>query len=228
MVARITGPVVLQLEAVFITDWYSETGKLLGRGSDHELNTAVEATGNVKAQILPSGPGFDNDNNLKLFTALIHGAKQKVVIVNPYFVPDDALITAITSAAQRNVEVVMINSRIMDQAMVGNAQRSYFEELLKSGVKIYQYDLPILLHSKYMIIDDDIAVIGSSNLDMRSFQLNLEVTLVVYDKKVIKKLESITRDYRTRTHPLKMAEWKLRPLRSKLVENLARLTASVQ
>ncbi len=228
LVARVTGPIVLQLEAVFITDWYSETGRLLGRGSDHELNTAVEATGNVKVQILPSGPGFDNDNNLKLFTALIHGAKERVVIVNPYFVPDDALITAITSAAQRSVEVIMINSQIMDQAMVGNAQRSYFEELLKAGVKIYQYDLPILLHSKYMIIDDETAVIGSSNLDMRSFQLDLEVTLVVYDKKVIKNLEVITTDYQKRTRPLKLAEWELRSWRSKLVENLARLTASVQ
>jgi cardiolipin synthase len=180
------------------------------------------------AQILPSGPGFDNDNNLKLFTALIHGAKKRVVIVNPYFVPDDALITAITSAAQRNVEVTMINSQIMDQAMVGNAQRSYFEELLKSGVNIYQYDLPILLHSKYMIIDDDIAVVGSSNLDMRSFQLDLEVTLVIYDTKVIKSLEKITTQYMKRTHQLKLSKWKLRSMRSKLVENLARLTASVQ
>jgi cardiolipin synthase len=228
LVARVTGPVVLQLEAVFITDWYSETGKLLGRGTNHELNTNIETTGNVMAQILPSGPGFDNDNNLKLFTALIHGAKKRVVIVNPYFVPDDALITAITSAAQRNVEVTMINSQIMDQAMVGNAQRSYFEELLKSGVNIYQYDFPILLHSKYMIIDDDIAVVGSSNLDMRSFQLDLEVTLVIYDSKVIKSLEKITTKYMKKTHTLKLSKWKLRPMRSKLVENLARLTASVQ
>lgn len=228
LVARVTGPIVLQLEAVFVTDWYSETGKLLGRSSDHELNTDVSATGDVVAQILPSGPGFDNDNNLKLFTALIHGAKEKVTIVNPYFVPDDALITAITSAAQRNVEVVMINSRIMDQAMVGNAQRSYFEELLKAGVKIYQYDLPILLHSKYMIIDDSTAVIGSSNLDMRSFQLDLEVTLVVYDKKVIKNLEKITDKYLRKTHPLKLPEWKLRSWKAKLIENLARLTAAVQ
>jgi cardiolipin synthase len=228
LVARVTGPIVLQLEAVFITDWYSETGKLLGRSSDPELNTPVLPTGDVMAQILPSGPGFDNDNNLKLFTALIHGAKENVTIVNPYFVPDDALITAITSAAQRNVKVTMVNSRIMDQAMVGNAQRSYFEELLKSGVEIFQYDLPILLHSKYMIIDDDVAVIGSSNLDMRSFQLDLEVTLVVYDSKVINKLNAITKTYLKRTHPLKMAEWKLRPMHSKLIENLARLTASVQ
>jgi cardiolipin synthase len=228
LVARVTGPVVLQLEAVFITDWFSETGKLLGRNSNHELNTDVKATGNVIAQILPSGPGFDNDNNLKLFTALIHGAKKRVVIVNPYFVPDDALITAITSAAQRDVEVIMINSQIMDQAMVGNAQRSYFEELLKSGVNIHQYDLPILLHSKYMIIDDEVSVIGSSNLDMRSFQLDLEVTLVVYDKKVIKNLEKITDKYLNRTHPLKLPEWKLRSWKSKLVENLARLTAAVQ
>jgi cardiolipin synthase len=116
----------------------------------------------------------------------------------------------------------------MDQAMVGHAQRSYFEELLKAGVKIYQYDLPILLHSKYMTIDDDIAVIGSSNLDMRSFQLDLEVTLVAYDKKVVAGLHKLDEKYLKRCHQLHLSEWRLRPLRTKLFENIARLTSAVQ
>lgn len=165
---------------------------------------------------------------MKLFTELIHTAKTKITIVNPYFVPDDSLVTAITSAAQRDVEVVMINSKIMDQAMVGYAQRSYFEELLKSGVKIFQYDMPILLHSKYMTIDDDISVIGSSNLDMRSFQLDLEVSLVTYDESVTKELNKTAKKYLKRCHQLHLAEWHLRPLRKKLFENLARLTSAIQ
>jgi cardiolipin synthase len=228
LVVRIQGPIVLQLQAAFVTDWYSETGVMLSRETNSDQNVKIEMAGDSLLQVLPSGPGFDNDNNLKLFTALIHSAKKKLTIVNPYFVPEDSLITAITSAAQRGVEVEMINSKIMDQAMVGHAQRSYFEELLKAGVKIYQYDLPILLHSKYMTIDDDIAVIGSSNLDMRSFQLDLEVTLVVYDTKVVKSLQKVAVKYHKRTHQLHLSEWQLRSLKTKLFENLARLTSAVQ
>jgi cardiolipin synthase len=228
LVALVEGPVVLQLLAVFASDWYAECGEQLLTGENIKLLNVVHETGGSLAQILPSGPGFDNDNNLKLFTSLIHGAKSKIIVVNPYFVPEDSLITAITSAAQRDVEVVMINSKIMDQAMVGYAQRSYFEELLKAGVKIYQYDLPILLHSKYLTVDNEIAVIGSSNLDMRSFQLDLEVTLVAYDETVVKALNKISDSYLKRSHQLHLSKWLKRSNKSKLFENLARLTSAVQ
>jgi cardiolipin synthase A/B len=228
LVARIQGPVVAQLQAAFVTDWYSETEIVLNREKHPELEIELSYAGTTVAQILPSGPGFDNDNNLKLFTALIHAAKDKITIVNPYFVPEDSLITAITSAAQRDVEVIMINSKIMDQVLVGNAQRSYFEELLKAGVKIYQYDLPILLHSKYLTIDDDIAVIGSSNLDMRSFQLDLEVTLVAYDKEVVRELHKVDALYMKRCHQLHLTQWQKRSNKTKLLENIARLTSAVQ
>jgi cardiolipin synthase len=228
LVVRVQGPVVMQLQAAFITDWYSETGKLLSHTSLPDSSIALHDFGNSTAQILPSGPGFDNDNNLKLFTALIHSARVTITIVNPYFVPEDSLITAITSASQRNVKVVMINSKIMDKAFVGHAQRSYYEELLKAGVEIYQYDLPILLHSKYMTIDDDIAVIGSSNLDMRSFQLDLEVTLVAYCKDTVKKLHKLDRQYLSRSHKISLNKWMKRPGKTKMFENIARLTSALQ
>ena len=93
------------------------------------------------------------------------------MITNSYFVPDDALMTAITSAAQRGVDVTLFNSEASDQFLVSHAERSYYEDLLRAGVKIYQYKAPTLLHSKHITIDDDIAIIGSSNLDIRSFQL---------------------------------------------------------
>jgi cardiolipin synthase len=143
-------------------------------------------------------------------------------------VPDDSLITAITSAAQRGVDVVMINSQIIDQPLVGYAQRSYFDELLSAGVKLYQYDIPILLHSKYMIIDNEIAVIGSSNLDIRSFQLDLEITLVTYDDVVAVDLQRVTKNYLKRAHILHLEDWRKRPIRLKLYENIARLTSAVQ
>ncbi len=228
LVARLQGPIVMQLHATFITDWCSETNELLTRNTHPELLVDLRKNGSALAQVLPSGPGFDNDNNLKLFTSLIHAANKKITIVNPYFVPDDSLITAITSAAQRGVDVVMINSQIIDQPLVGYAQRSYFDELLSAGVKLYQYDIPILLHSKYMIIDNEIAVIGSSNLDMRSFQLDLEITLVTYDDVVAVDLERVTKNYLKRAHILHLEDWRKRPIRLKLYENIARLTSAVQ
>src|SRR5713226_4587064 len=104
-------------------------------------------------------------------------------------------MTAITSAAQRGVDVTLINSEASDQFLVSHAQRSYYEELLKAGVKIYWYPAPVLLHAKHISIDDDIAVIGSSNLDIRSFQLNLEVTLVCYDAGVVADLRQVEAAY---------------------------------
>ena len=118
LVARITGPVVAELEAAFATDWYCESGILLTRHTAPEITIDVNAAGDVLCQIVPSGSGFEDENNLKLFTALIHAAQHKLVITNPYFVPDDALMTALTSAAQRGVDVTLINSEASDQFLV--------------------------------------------------------------------------------------------------------------
>lgn len=228
LVVRAQGPIVLQLDAAFMTDWYSETKILLNTNPLPEANIDTAGKGKTLAQLLPSGPGYENDNNLKLFTGLIHAANKKIVIVNPYFVPDGSLMVAITSAAQRGVEVIMINSEVIDQALVAHAQRSYYEELLKAGVKIYWYEKPILLHSKHITIDDDIAVIGSSNLDMRSFQLNLEVTLVCYDKSIVKTLRKIEDNCLKSSNRILLKKWQSRPLRSKMLDDLARITAAVQ
>jgi len=228
LMVRLNGPIVAQLHGVFITDWYCETGRLLSHEACPEIKLNLDPAGTSLAQVLPSGPGYDNENNLKLFTSLIHAANTKVVIVNPYFVPDDSLLIAITSASQRGVKVIMINSEIMDQKMVGHAQRSYYEELLRAGIKIYLYKYPILLHSKFITIDDDMAVIGSSNLDLRSFQLNLEISLIVYDKQIVQELSHITKTYLSKSTHLAESEWQARPQRQRILDNLARLSASLQ
>jgi cardiolipin synthase A/B len=228
LVARVSGPVVAQLEAAFVTDWYSETGVLLTPKAAPETAIELKASGDMLCQVLPSGSGFENENNLKLFTALIYAARQKLVITNPYFVPDDALMTAITSAVQRGVDVTLINSEVSDQFLVSHAERSYYEGLLTAGVKVYQYNAPILLHSKHISIDDDIAVIGSSNLDIRSFQLNLEVTLVCYDPQVVADLRQVEACYLLKSKAVNLDKWVSRPVREKLFENISRLTAALQ
>ncbi len=228
LMVRITGPVVAQLHGIFITDWYSESEELLTRESHTEIKLTLNPAGQTLAQILPSGPGYNNENNLKLFNSLIYAATKKIVIVNPYFIPDESLLVAVTSAAQRGVDVVIVNSEIMDQKAVGYAQRSYYETLLNAGVRIFLYKRPVLLHSKFITIDDDIAVIGSSNLDIRSFQLDLEVSLMVYDSSVVSQLITITESNIKDSNTLDAERWKARGIYRHIKENLARLTASLQ
>ena len=225
LVARVRGPVAMQFQAVFLTDWGAEAGELPQMTSLPALPTQA---GQSLCQVLPSGSGFEYENNLKLFVSLFYLARQRVVIANPYFVPDDALMTAIISASQRGVEVTLINSEAADQFLVSHAQRSYYEELLKAGVKIYWYPAPALLHSKHFSVDDDLAVIGSSNLDMRSFHLNMEVTLICYDPAIVASLRSIEAGYLRKSRQIQLSAWQQRSALTKLAENIARLTSDLQ
>lgn len=228
LVVRVTGPVVREFNAAFITDWYSETEELLDAGTAPEIRVRTPVTGDILCQVLPSGPGFEHNNNLMLFVALFYAARRRITIANPYVVPEETLLLALTSAAQRGVEVTLIVSEIGDQFLVYHAQGSYYEELLKAGVHIYRYQSPVILHSKSISIDDDIAVIGSSNMDIRSFQLNLEVTLVCYDAQVVADLRKIEADYLRCSRLLHLEAWQARSLLTKLFDNLARLTSTLQ
>jgi cardiolipin synthase len=228
LVVRVTGPVAREFNAAFITDWYSETEELLDERTAPEMRGRIPVTGEVLCQVLPSGPGFDHNNNLMLFVALFHTARRRITIVNPYVVPEETLLLALTSAAQRGVEVTLIVSEIGDQFLVYHAQSSYYEELLKAGVKIHRYRPPVILHSKSISIDDDIAVIGSSNLDIRSFELNLEITLVCYDHGVVADLRRLEEEYLRCSRQLHLDAWHARPLHTKLFDNLARLTSALQ
>ena len=228
LVARIQGPAVLQLGAIFLTDWYSETGKLLDYSKYTKIEDTSKFPGISAVQILPSGPGYEDENNLKLFTSLIHSAKEKVILVNPYFVPDDSLLVAITSAAKRGVEIILINSEAEDQWLVAHAQRSFYELLLKSGVKIFTYNKPILLHSKFIVIDGEIATVGSSNLDIRSFELDLEITVIIYDNETSQILEKTALKYLNSSKEINLESWQKRSRGKILLDNIARLTASLQ
>jgi len=228
LVVRVTGPIARELNTAFITDWYAETEELLEERIAPEMHSRIPVTGEVLCQVLPSGPGFEHNNNLMLFVALLYAARRRITIVNPYVIPEESILLALTSAAQRGVEVTLIVSEIGDQFLVYHAQDSYYEGLLKAGVKIYRYQAPVILHSKSITIDDDIAVISSSNMDIRSFQLNLEITLVCYDTHVVVDLRNLEEEYRRHSRPLSLDAWQARPLHTKLFDNLARLTSALQ
>jgi cardiolipin synthase A/B len=177
---------------------------------------------------VPSGPGFEGENNLRLFNGLIYAAQRRIVLTTPYFVPDDSMLYAVTTAAERGVEVELFVSEIGDQALVFHAQRSYYEELLKAGVTIWLYAKPTILHAKHFTIDDDVAVLGSSNLDMRSFSLDLEVSMMVRGRQFVNELRQLQEGYRRASRRLTLEEWQRRPLRTAVLDNVARLTAGLQ
>lgn len=226
LMVRLEGPIVAELNTIFLSDWFSETNVLLER----EAHQAVEPVGDedLDCQVVPSGPGFDGENNLRLFNGLIYAAQQRIVLVSPYFVPDDSMLYAVTTAAQRGVQVELFVSEIGDQAIVFHAQRSYYETLLKAGVVIWLYRKPTILHAKHFTIDDDVAVVGSSNLDMRSFTLNLEVSLMVRGRSFVQDLRQLEEGYRRASRRLTLDEWQARPLRTAVLDNVARLTAGLQ
>jgi cardiolipin synthase A/B len=226
LMARVEGPIVQSINAVFLSDWYSETDQVLTEEID--LFEVETGPGDLDCQIIPSGPGFEFENNLKLFLSMLYAAERKIIMVSPYFVPEESLLLAITTACQRGVHVELFVSEEGDQAVVYHAQRSYYEALLRAGVKIWMYRKPYILHSKSLTIDDDVAVIGSSNMDMRSFGLNMEISMLVRGEEFVEQMREVEDTYRSLSRELTLEEWMRQPLRSTVLDNLARLTSALQ
>jgi cardiolipin synthase len=226
LMSRLEGPIVGTLNVMFATDWSAETEENLeGQLATHHWDTFAGAS---LCQVVPSGPGFVTENNLRLFNTLLYSAEECITISSPYFVPDDSLLYAITTAAQRGIVVELFVSEAGDQFLVHHAQRSYYEALLKAGVRIYLYPKPFVLHAKHFTVDSDVAVIGSSNMDMRSFSLNLEVTVMMIDREVVHQMHAVEDHYRAISRELKLEEWVNRPVLARYVDNVARLTATLQ
>ena len=222
LVARVIGPVVLELQAVFLADWFSETGQRLEGPEYYPTDNII--TGASAAQVLPSGPSYQLENNQHLFVDLLYQARERVAITTPYFIPSEPFLYALQTAAARGVEVHLIVSKKADQLLVGLAQASYYAQLLENGVHIHRYR-PKFLHAKHMSIDDRLAVIGSSNIDIRSFQLNSEISLVVYDAEVTRRMRALEDEYCANAELLMPEHWNERSFAARLFEGSARLVS---
>jgi len=225
LMVRFEGPIVAGIEAIFATDWYCETNELLLREGPVVREARVNP---VDAQVVPSGPGFEGENNLRLFNALVYAATEQIIITSPYFVPDGSMLYAITTAAQCGLDVQLFASEIGDQVVVYHAQRSYYEELLRAGVRIWLYKAPTVLHAKFFTIDDEVAVVGSSNMDMRSFALDLEISVMVRGASIIADLHALQEEYRANSRELTLDEWMARSSVKATFDNVARLAATLQ
>lgn len=230
LIVRLEGPIVLGINAIFITDWYQESDELLLRDNEspNAKGLPAAAPDEIDCQLVPSGPEFGAENNLRLFNALMYGAQKEIILTSPYFVPDDSLLYAITTAVQRGVHLELFVSQMSDQFMVYHAQRSFYEELLRVGVVIYLYRAPFILHAKHFTIDDQVAVVGSSNMDMRSFSLNAELSLMVHSKEFVADLHQVQEAYRRDSILLTREKWREEPFWKRSLDTVMRLTASLQ
>jgi cardiolipin synthase len=212
--ARIEGPVVAQIQSAFAENWIEETGEVL---AGTNLFPEVERAGEVDSHgvwISPTG----SPSGVKLLHYLaIRAANEKLTIQNPYFLPDPDARNALLDAVKRGVDVrVMIPAtEASDSPAVQHASHHHYGTLLKGGVKLYDYNRT-LLHQKVMTIDECWAVIGSANFDDRSFEVNDEISLVVYDEAIAEELEEIFDKDLEHATEVKLEPWKKRPALHKL------------
>ena len=176
---RIEGDAVRAMQLVFVEDWVYATGNRDFIG-DVVRAMPPPAHGPVHAQVLTSGPDSDWEAIHRLHVGAIHAAKRRVWLVTPYFVPGEAAMMALTSAGFGGLDVRLLVPKTSDSTLVTYAARSYFDSLLEAGVKVYEYG-PRMLHTKALLVDDELALVGSANFDHRSFRLNFEVCLLIRD-----------------------------------------------
>jgi cardiolipin synthase len=219
LVARVTGPAVAAMSAIFVSDWYLETEELL----DDAIAVPPRA-GASTVQLLPSGADYPLEGFQALMTWQVAAARREIVIVTPYLVPDEGLLGALKTAVLRGVAVHVVVSAVVDQWLVSLAQSSYYDELLSGGVRIHRYR-DYLLHAKAVRIDDTLGIVGSSNVDIRSFRLNEEVSLLLLDHDAILALRRIQDAYLAASDEIALAAWRARSGARKLMENGARLVS---
>lgn len=222
---RVEGPLAEALAIVFEADWAVESNKI--HGFDRYLDMMQKAppcagTGKTVAQAVPSGPSYQLTNMSHLLLSAILDARSEIVMTTPYFVPDDALLQGLETAAGRGVNVTLIVPQRVDSKLVRYASRSYMDDLLEAGVKIQQYK-DGLLHTKSMVVDRTFSVFGSVNLDMRSLRLNYEITLMVYDAEFSQQLRQLQDQYLAESIPIDLKTREQRPLQERLLENAAQL-----
>ena len=186
---RLEGDSVRSLQQVFVEDWAYATGTREFIASVAQVMPPARH-GTVNAQVLTSGPDSPWEAIHRLHVGAINAARKRLWLVTPYFVPGTAAMMALTSAALAGLDVRILVPRRSDSRVVTFAARSYFDDLLMAGVKIYEYG-PRMLHSKAMLVDDDLAIIGSANFDARSFRLNFEVSVMFADAGIAGELAAL-------------------------------------
>jgi cardiolipin synthase len=214
---RIEGPAVAQMQAAFNDNWIKTTGELLN-GPDYF--PPLERAGDMDAQLFIASPAGGSESMHLMYLMAIAAAGQAIDLEASYFVPDALIVDALLAARRRGVRIrVLVPGEHIDSETVQLASRATWGPLLQAGVEIHEYR-PTMLHVKLLVVDGELVSVGSTNFDIRSFRLNDEASLNVYDRPFAARMTAIFEGDLARSKPYTYAEWKDRPLREKLVEKL--------
>lgn len=227
---RLEGRIVDSLGCVFNADYIFDcVGLDVDREALRDLPTDRPDTppaGNVSLQLLPSGPETHDSPIHEWVVSAIFAAQRRVSIITPYFIPDETLTLALKAACKRGVAVDVIVPEKIDSRMAQFASESVFEELLEAGIGIARY-ADGLLHTKCVLVDDTVSMLGTVNMDTRSFYLNLELTLIAYDRDVTRLMDELRDRYLVRCTHIDADEWAARPNWRRMTENILRLAAPI-
>ena len=215
--ARIEGPVVRFLQGAFAESWLETTGIAIGGDG---YFPRLEPSGNLPAQIVKSSPTGGSFQNYMLFLLSINSAKKSILITNPYFIPDNVMTEALMKAATRGVRVVVLLPGEIDSQLTYTSSRSHYGPLLLGGVQIFEYKAS-LMHAKTIVVDGVWSTIGSTNFDNRSFALNQEINLTVYDSGIAHRLEEIFREDLKYSQQITYEQWRSRSIFERFVELFA-------
>ena len=218
---KISGTGVYYLQYLFICDWNFCSDEELGPQPGFFCEPDTKDGGAI-LQIAASGPDSDNPTILFSLIQLIGMAEKEILITTPYFIPGESLLDALVVAALSGVKVKLLVPDKSDSAMVAAAARSFYGELLAVGVEIYQYQKGFI-HAKTVVSDSQLSVIGTANMDNRSFELNFEVNCVIYDSVTAEKMTAIFNQDLEDSVQINPQEWEKRPLYKQLPEKLSRL-----
>lgn len=214
-VVRFEGPIARQNQLLFSTDWTVYTGEQVGDSDEEPVPD--DGTG-IVAQVIASGPTLRHSAMPEVFVSLMFTARRELVISTPYYVPNQAMQSALCAAAYRGVDTILILPARNDSREVAGASRSYYADLLQAGVDIREYQGG-LLHSKTLTLDGEITLIGSANMDRRSFELNFENNILLYDPQLTQSVRARQQSYVGSAIRVSIEEVENWPLRRRLWNN---------
>jgi cardiolipin synthase len=219
---RIEGPATAELQRVFFQDWAFASRERI----DPEAYFPREpsARGDATIAVVPSGPDTRNEAIHRMFFGAIVGAEREVLVTTPYFVPTESLLVAMEVAAMRGVDVEVLLPGRSNHRVTFHAGRSFYEALLDAGVGLLEY-VPGIVHAKTLVVDQRVALVGSANMDLRSFRLNFEVHTLVHDEGTAARLREAFASYRAESTRVEAPGWAARPWTLRMKEGAARLVS---
>lgn len=237
VMARIQGPASALVDLLAKLDRAIErqdtqdiqAGTRLPSKEDPKFHIEVEpdaSQGQTAIQIVSSGPDQSPRITHDMLLTLIYNAEQKLIVTTPYFIPGESMLAAMTAASLRGVEVTLVVPAKVDSMVVARASRSYFQDLLDAGVAIHQYQRG-LLHTKTVTADNQVAMLGTVNMDKRSFWINFEVSMFVYDPHAVAEVQSLQESYINDSTQIDPDQWSKNSIPSRLLDNLAQLLSPI-